>query len=885
MERQLVQKTKKKNATRVNHVQRQSDGPELSVHSLAGVQSAIGNHAVQRLISSSYIQTKLQISTPGDPFEQEADRVADTVMRMPEPQPERIEENEESKSLQTKPLVQRAVPLAVRDDDEEEKLAPKLDPNLPAEEKEKTVEKESSTDVPLQRKKEDEENEAEVLQSAPPIQRRTPKVDYSRSATVTNSLSANIQASRGGGSPLSKASRTFFESRFGADFGQVRVHAGTLAHEASEALKARAFTHGSDIYLGGGESPADHGLMAHELTHVVQQGGAARRPNKGSVPSLSRATTSVQRWRWPWQTAPTNDADRIRLGVAGDTDAIVEITNFSLPTEPQRLIMVDHLTAQFYVGSGSEAALRGIWTSFGADFSRVAGANSLRWRNSVARYSGLWDAVPEAKRVRDAFVGDVKTLALQNLSTNRTYAEGEMQRLGLPRSATDQAAPPTTAQADELERLQVAAGSLAKLQKAQETARDSFVGYQEVLGRSQAAYRRVHFDPEAPPPLTALPGGSFDLYDDSSDRWVSFNAFGMPRPEGTYLGEAEEFQASLELSRRLTAIVTYAPLKAKYDEATAAIAAHLNAFPQLYAISVQRNSAVSARLANTRSPEDARAVLGEAFRTLLSNITRTEQELNDGALNPLDLTPLHERMFASPLPASSGVIWSQAFPRNVGEMLARDHHIEVVLRQLLLQQVSQLAFLFAPIAGPFAIPLLLVGAGAAATNLALDSARYSALAAAAGAGARPGTELVTRTAVDEARMAVEADTIALALAAIALGVAVAGRVIRAVTRPRWQGPRIRSAMRQIGFREPEKISNIKADMQNDRYEFNAPRGQIAGNRDPQGTYYITEGHHRMAAAMEIFEETGDPSNVNRLLENGHWTAVERPPINGPLPRR
>jgi filamentous hemagglutinin len=134
-------------------------------------------------------------------------------------------------------------------------------------------------------------------------------------------------------------------------------------------------------------------------------------------------------------------------------------------------------------------------------------------------------------------------------------------------------------------------------------------------------------------------------------------------------------------------------------------------------------------------------------------------------------------------------------------------------------------------------------------------------------------------------MAVEADTIALALAAIALGVAVAGRVIRAVTRPRWQGPRIRSAMRQIGFREPEKISNIKADMQNDRYEFNAPRGQIAGNRDPQGTYYITEGHHRMAAAMEIFEETGDPSNVNRLLENGHWTAVERPPINGPLPRR
>ncbi len=932
MERQVVAKVKKAPCGR-NHPHREPARSSSAAHPLLELQRSIGNHAMQSLVRTPYIQTKLQISTPGDPFELEADRVADTVMRMPEPQPEAIEENEESKSLQTKALVQRAVPLAVREDDEEEKVATKLDSSGPAEEKEKSVERESSTDVPLQRKREDEENEAEGLQSAPPIQRHSediqtklctgceedkrsgdvqrevmiqrksvseqlpvdeepkqetvqPKVGYSRSATFTNSLAANIQALHGGGSPLPRATRTFFEPRFGADFSHVRVHDGTMAQEASEALKARAFTHGSDIYFAGGESPADHGLMAHELTHVVQQGGAARRPTKGSVPSLSRATASVQRWRWPWQQAPTNDADRIRLGVAGDTDAIVEITNFSSASEPQRMTMVDHLTRQFWVGSGSEAALRGIWTSFGADFARVAGANALRWRNSVARYSGLWDAVPEAGRVRDAFVVDVKALALRNLSTNRTYAEGEMQRLGLPRSATSPTAAPTEAQANELERLQVAAGGLAKLQRAQEAARDAFVGYQEVVGRSGAAYRRVHFDPEAAPPLTALPGGSFELFDDSSQRWVSFNAFGMPRPEGTYLGEAEEYQASLELSRRLTAIVTYVPLKARYDEATAAIAAHLNAFPQLYAISVQGNSAVSGRLSNTRTPEEARAVLGEAFRTLLSNITRTEQGLNNGELNPLDLTPLHERMFDSPQPAPSGVVWSQAFPRTVGEMLARDHHIEVVLRQLLLQKVTELAFLFAPIAGPFAIPLLLVGAGAAATNLALDSARYSALAAAAGAGARPGTELVTRTAVDEARMAVEADTIALALAGLALGAAVASRVIRAVTRPRWQGPRIRSGIGQTGFREPENIANIKADMQNNRYRFESPEGQVAGWKDAQGNYYLGEGHHRMAAAMEIFEETGDPSNVNRLLQNGHWTIVERPPVGvGPLPRR
>jgi hypothetical protein len=61
------------------------------------------------------------------------------------------------------------------------------------------------------------------------------------------------------------------EQHFGTDFSGVRVHRGEPANEANRALSARAFTHGSDIFLGGDASPADRGLMAHELTHVVQQ--------------------------------------------------------------------------------------------------------------------------------------------------------------------------------------------------------------------------------------------------------------------------------------------------------------------------------------------------------------------------------------------------------------------------------------------------------------------------------------------------------------------------------------------------------------------------------------------------------------------------------------
>ena len=78
MERQTAVKAPKTPA-RVNHQQAQTARSSSATHRLLQLQSSIGNQAVQRLIHSSYIQTKLQVSTPGDPFEQEADRVADTV--------------------------------------------------------------------------------------------------------------------------------------------------------------------------------------------------------------------------------------------------------------------------------------------------------------------------------------------------------------------------------------------------------------------------------------------------------------------------------------------------------------------------------------------------------------------------------------------------------------------------------------------------------------------------------------------------------------------------------------------------------------------------------------------------------------------------------------
>lgn len=96
-----------------------------------------------------------------------------------------------------------------------------------------------------------------------------------RSLEVGTNTEAHIQALRGGGHPLRKDTRQFFESRFGVDFSHVRIHTGTRASEAALSVNAHAFTMGHDIVFGAGRysphTPSGQTLLAHELTHVVQQ--------------------------------------------------------------------------------------------------------------------------------------------------------------------------------------------------------------------------------------------------------------------------------------------------------------------------------------------------------------------------------------------------------------------------------------------------------------------------------------------------------------------------------------------------------------------------------------------------------------------------------------
>ena len=150
------------------------------------------------------LQTKLRINEPGDEYEQEADRVAEQVMSMPEARRGR-KGNDPARS----PVVQRHIAL------------------------------ESSIGIGF-----------------------APQMVHD----VLNSQ----------GQPLDSATRAFFEPRFGHDFGAVRVHADRDAAQSASVVQARAYTVGTDLVFGGGGfvpgTASGRRLLAHELTHVVQQG-------------------------------------------------------------------------------------------------------------------------------------------------------------------------------------------------------------------------------------------------------------------------------------------------------------------------------------------------------------------------------------------------------------------------------------------------------------------------------------------------------------------------------------------------------------------------------------------------------------------------------------
>lgn len=220
------------------------------------------SHAPQRRPVTNLFQAKLTIGQPNDVYEQEADQVAERVMGMAPPTTPNIQrqtEPEESEALQAKPLVETITPLVQRQELAEEAAKP------------------------IQAKCEACESEEQVQRSA------------DGAAQAKPDLEQRLNASKGGGTPLSEEVRSFMEPRFGTDFSQVRVHTGSEAVQMNKEVGAQAFTHGRDVYFGAGKSPGINDLTAHELTHTIQQtGGIQARASRYRSQKSNKIQTKVE---------------------------------------------------------------------------------------------------------------------------------------------------------------------------------------------------------------------------------------------------------------------------------------------------------------------------------------------------------------------------------------------------------------------------------------------------------------------------------------------------------------------------------------------------------------------------------------------------------------
>ncbi|MBW4448471.1 MAG: DUF4157 domain-containing protein [Spirirestis rafaelensis WJT71-NPBG6] len=248
-------------------------------------------HEISRI--SLHPQAQLTVSQPGDVYEQEADRVAQQVMGMGDRTnnnavQREVSPQEEEENLQLKSLGNTITPLVQREEipeeeDEEENLQMKSLDNLAIqreeileeeEEEEENLQMKSLDNLAIQREEipEEDEEEEELIQAKSSLQRFN-----DGGLAASSDISSKLHSRKGQGNPLAGDVRNFMEPRFGVDFSNVKVHTDGEAVQMSRELGAQAFTYGSDVYFGVGKSPGNNELMAHELTHVVQQVGGVQR--------------------------------------------------------------------------------------------------------------------------------------------------------------------------------------------------------------------------------------------------------------------------------------------------------------------------------------------------------------------------------------------------------------------------------------------------------------------------------------------------------------------------------------------------------------------------------------------------------------------------------
>ena len=263
-----------------------------------------------------FFQPKLTLGKPGDAFEHEADRMADAVVNhtqsapssstdvrkkdkvqrqsVPEeeemPMQGKLQKQEEEEEAQPKLQLQEEEeePIQAQEEEEEMQAQPEEEEEEPLQAKLQKQEEEEEEAQPKLQLQEEEEEEAQpklqrqALEEEEPIQAQEDLPEEEEKPLQTksepgSSMAARLSSNRGKGSPLPPKTQAEMGDAFGTDFSSVRIHTDAEAVQMNRQLKAQAFTNGQDIYFNKGkyspESTSGKHLLAHELTHVVQQKG------------------------------------------------------------------------------------------------------------------------------------------------------------------------------------------------------------------------------------------------------------------------------------------------------------------------------------------------------------------------------------------------------------------------------------------------------------------------------------------------------------------------------------------------------------------------------------------------------------------------------------
>ncbi|MDX2285993.1 MAG: DUF4157 domain-containing protein [Bacteroidia bacterium] len=213
------------------------------------------------------IQPKLRIGAPGDRYEREADAMAERVVNMPEA---KASDSLSDNSAQHTSIQRSITPLAAAITPLQRKEAPEEAPEIQAQAEPAALQMTGAADPPP------DEGEGSIQRQGEHL------------PSLSERFAQRLSTRKGSGSPLPDEARSRMEQGFGADFSGVRIHTDSEAVQMSQEAHAQAFTHGNDIYFNAGKfdpaSTQGQRLLAHELTHTVQQGGSVMR--KEVVPDI-----------------------------------------------------------------------------------------------------------------------------------------------------------------------------------------------------------------------------------------------------------------------------------------------------------------------------------------------------------------------------------------------------------------------------------------------------------------------------------------------------------------------------------------------------------------------------------------------------------------------